>query len=55
MNVAAVEGYFQDIVGTGEVKELSMKIYDVVESLNFTFLGLVDRFIQQRGFAYRSM
>jgi hypothetical protein len=52
---AAVEGYFQEIVGKGEVGQLSMKIRDVVDSLNLALLGLVDRFIQQRGFAYRNV
>jgi hypothetical protein len=52
---AAVEGYFQEIVGKGEIGQLSMKVRDVVDSLNFALLGLVDRFIQQRGFAYRNM
>ena len=52
---AAVEGYFQEIVGKGEIGQLSMKVRDVVDSLNSTLLGLVDRFIQQRGFAYRNV
>lgn len=52
---AAVEGYFREIVGKSEVGELSMKIREVVDSLNFALLGLVDRFIQQRGFAYRNV
>ena len=51
---AAVEGYFQEIVGKGEIGQLSM-VRDVVDSLNFALLGLVDRFIQQRGFDYRNM
>lgn len=52
---AAVEGYFREIVGKGEVDQLSIKIRDVVDSLNFALLGLVDRFIQQRGFAHRNV
>jgi len=51
---AAVESYFREIVGKGEVSQLSTKVRDVVDSLNFALLGLVDRFIQQRGFAYRN-
>lgn len=52
---AAVDGYFQEMVGDGEVSQLSAKIHDVVESLNRALLSLVDRFIQQRGFAYRNI
>ena len=52
---AAVEGYFGEIVGKGEIGQLSMKVHDVVDSLNFALLGLVDQFIQQRGFAYRNV
>jgi hypothetical protein len=52
---AAVEGYFQEIVGKDELRQLSTKIHDVVDSLNFALLGLVGQFIQQRGFAYRNV
>jgi hypothetical protein len=53
---AAVEGYFREMVGLNdEVGQLSMKVRDVVDSLNFALLSLVDRFIQQRGFAYRKV
>ena len=51
---AAVDGYFQEMVGEDEVKQLSAKIHDVIESLNWALLSLVDRFIQQRRFAYRT-
>jgi hypothetical protein len=34
---------------------LTTKIRDVVDSLNFALLGLVDRFIQLRGFAYKKV
>lgn len=51
---AAVEGYFRELVQQGDVGQLAMQIRDVVESLNSAILSLVDRFIQQRGFAYRS-
>ena len=52
---AAVEGYFQELVGTGEVGQLSAKIANVVDLLNSALLSLVDRFIQQRGFPYRNV
>lgn len=52
---AAVEGYFQDLVGVGDLGELSAKILSVVDLLNSALLSLVDRFIQQRGFAYRKV
>lgn len=52
---AAVDGYFLEMVGEGEIKQLSAKIHDVTESLNRALLGLVDRFIQQRGFPYRNV
>ncbi len=52
---AAVEGYLREIVGKDEFGRLSTKIHDVVVSLNLALLGLVDRFIQQRGFAYRNV
>jgi hypothetical protein len=52
---AAVDGYFLELVGEGEVRQLSAKIHDVIESLNRALLGLVDRFIQQRKFAYRNV
>jgi hypothetical protein len=52
---AAVEGYFREMVGENEVGKLSLKVHEIVESLNFALLGLVDRFIQQRGFAYRNV
>jgi hypothetical protein len=52
---AAVEGYFREIVGKDELRQLSTKIHDVVDSLNFALLGLVGQFIQQRGFAYRNV
>jgi len=52
---AAVQGYFQEIVGTGEIGQLSAKILTVVDLLNSALLNLVDRFIQQRRFAYRKV
>jgi hypothetical protein len=52
---AAVEGYFREIVGKDELRQLSRKIHDIVDSLNFAILGLVGQFIQQRGFAYRNV
>jgi len=52
---AAVEGYFREMVGKDELRVLSAKIHDVVELLNVALLGLVDQFIQQRGFPYRNM
>ena len=51
---AAIQGYFREIVGTGEVGQLSAKILNIIDSLNFALLSLVDRFIQLRGFAYRN-
>jgi hypothetical protein len=51
---AAVEGYFRDMVGESEISNLSLKVHETVESLNFALLGIVDQFIQQRGFAYRN-
>jgi hypothetical protein len=52
---AAVQGYFREMVGKDELRQLSIKILDVVDSLNFALLGLVGQFIQQRGFAYRNV
>ena len=49
---AAVGGYFQEIVGKDEVRQLSTKIHGVIELLNVALLRLVDQFIQRRGFAY---
>lgn len=44
---AAVDGYFREMVGEDELRQLSRKIHDVVDSLNLALLSLVDRFIQQ--------
>jgi hypothetical protein len=52
---AAVDGYFKEVVGEGDVGQLSKKVRDVVELLNIALLWLVDRFIQQRRFAYRNV
>lgn len=52
---AAVDGYFKEVVGEGEVGQLSRKVREVLELVNTALLGLVDRFILQRGFAYRNV
>ena len=52
---AAVQGYFQETKGSMESADLSSKIIKIIESLNFAIIGIVDRFIQLRGFAYREV
>jgi len=48
---AAVVGYFQGIEGPN----FSQKVLEIIHSLNFALIGIVDRFIQGRGFAYREV
>ena len=50
---AAVDGYFLNMLGAKEGEFLSL-VLDALNSLNLALLHLVDRFIQQRGFAYRN-
>ena len=52
---AAVQGYFQETKGSMESADLSNKIIKIIESLNFAIIGIVDRFIQLIGFAYREV
>ena len=52
---AAVQGHFQETKGNMESADLSKKIIDIIESLNFALIGVVDCFIQMRGFAYREV
>jgi hypothetical protein len=51
----AVQGYFQEIQSTIKGTNLSRKVMEIIESLNFALIGIVDRFIQLRGFAYREV
>jgi hypothetical protein len=52
---AAVEGYLKELLGESEFQDLSIKLRDIVGSLNFALRGVVDRFIQKRGFGYRTV
>ena len=51
---AAATGYLRSIVGKDQSEEITMNVADLLRSVNYALMGLVEAFIQKRGYAYRA-
>lgn len=50
---AATTGYLRLILRKNQSEEIMMNVVDLLRSVNFGLMGIVDAFIQRRGYAYR--
>lgn len=51
---AAATGYLKSIVGKRQSEEVMMNVLELVRPVNLALKGIVESFIQRRGYAYRA-
>ena len=51
---AAATGYLRSVVGKNQSDEIMMTVADLLRSVNHALMGIVEAFIQRRGYAYRA-